>query len=229
MHKAQGLTLRRVTYDAGDKEPDTAVGITFVALTRVRHPGHIVLSPFACSVERLTSGIGLKPALYHRKMHECHLRRAARKTANTWQHLNPPASAFAPLKPDPISPKELAKRAACDAARTPAGKRKTLDANTLWNRPANTQQQSRQVRQRADAAPPPRLVPAADPEHVASTSASVDVEMDQVADCTDDVPAENAFVTEEDELQEALWEEACEIDSDEERMADDMLVDAGVW
>ena len=40
---------------------------------------------------------------------------------------------------------------------------------------------------------------------------------------------DDVYMHEEDEPQAALWDEECAIDSDEERMADDMLADADAW
>ena len=78
IHKAQGLTLRRVVIDAGDDE--RSVGLLFVAMTRVRHPKHIAFSPWP-GLERVTSLIARKPALKQRKVHEVALRALAEKTA----------------------------------------------------------------------------------------------------------------------------------------------------
>jgi hypothetical protein len=78
IHKAQGLTLRRVVIDAGDDE--RSVGLLFVAMTRVRHPKHIAFSPWP-GLERVTSLIARKPALKQRKQHEVALRALAEKTA----------------------------------------------------------------------------------------------------------------------------------------------------
>ena len=68
VHKAQGLTLSRVVFDPNDDERN--IGITFVAMTRVRHPHHFVMVRADGSfpdMPRLTSFIACtKPALYQR-------------------------------------------------------------------------------------------------------------------------------------------------------------------
>ena len=43
VHKAQGLTLPQVVFNAGDDEMNA--GIFFVGLTRVRHPNHLKFHP----------------------------------------------------------------------------------------------------------------------------------------------------------------------------------------
>ena len=221
MHKAQGLTLHRVTYDAGPHEPDFAVGITFVALTRVRHPGHIVLLPFACSAERLTSGIGFKPSLHHRKLHEWELRRFAQKTARTWQHLHPPQSAMAPLPPRPEKPSQERNQR---TPRTEAGKAKGVSINSFWSPPVNTQQQEQQLRQRRDEASSSTMPIA---------TADVDVDMEETDELTADAEMpptdvyDDVLMDEEDEPQGEQWAEEYEIDADEEeRMADEMIAEA---
>ena len=75
IHKAQGLTLARVRYDPGDREPLTSVGIFFVGLTRVKHPHHLMLVAGKHGFpnqERLTS-IGNMPSLISRHNHEVEL------------------------------------------------------------------------------------------------------------------------------------------------------------
>ena len=218
VHKAQGLTLRRVTYDAGLQEPDFAVGITFVALTRVRHPGHIVFSPFVCSAERLTSGIALKPSLYHRKLHEWELRKCARATARKWRHLDPPESATAPLPP---KPQKSTQERTQSIPNTAAGPSKTVSNIHLWSPPTNTQQQVQQIMQRRDGAS--SIAPAA----------NVDVRMVEVNEPHEEIGTAKMYddvcMHGEDEPQAARWDEECAIDSDEEQMADDMLADADAW
>jgi hypothetical protein len=78
IHKAQGLTLKRVIIDAGDDEKN--VGLLFVAITRVRHPTALAFDPMP-SFERVTSIIANKPALRLRKMHERQLRQLSSATA----------------------------------------------------------------------------------------------------------------------------------------------------
>lgn len=223
VHKAQGLTLRRVTVDVGPKEPDHAIGITFVALTRVRHPGHVVLSPFACSVERLTSEIASKPSLYLRKAHEWELRKCARATARRLQHLGPPESATAPLKPKPQKrPPERAQ----STPRTSESGSKTLPP--LWPAtPTNTQQQDQQLRQRRDGAAR-STVPAANADVVKDDAN--ELACDAVMQDVDVLGV--ALVFEDEEPQGALLEDEEHghgINSDEERMADDMLMYADEW
>ena len=211
VHKAQGLTLRRVTVDVGPKEPDHAIGITFVALTRVRHPGHIVLSPFACSVERLTSEIALKPSLYLRKVHEWELRKCARATALRLHHLEPPESATAPLKPKPEKP---APEHAQNTPHTSVGGSKTV--SRFWpSTPKNTQQQTQQLRQRRDGAARSTM-PAADADVVTGDA---------------NEPDGDAVMQEQPQkAQEVLDEEDMyETDLNEERMLDDTIMDAGEW
>ena len=43
VHKAQGLTLPQVVFNAGDDEMNA--GVFFVGLTRVRHPNHLKFHP----------------------------------------------------------------------------------------------------------------------------------------------------------------------------------------
>ena len=65
VHKAQGLTLPRVLYDPNEDERP-GVGLTFVAMTRVRHPHHLVMrTPDGAfpDLERLTLLIRCKPDL----------------------------------------------------------------------------------------------------------------------------------------------------------------------
>lgn len=119
VHKAQGLTLSRTTYDAGNNE--WAVGQTFVALTRVRHPGHFAFSPMPDGAERLTSEIASRPQLFTRKLHEHLLRSMFRATANRNLHLHPPPSAFDPPKPKPqkyMPPKSTEEQAASKGQQT---------------------------------------------------------------------------------------------------------------
>jgi hypothetical protein len=99
VHKSQGLTLQRATYDAGNDEWTS--GLTFVALTRVRHPAHFAFSPMPASATRLTSEIAALPALFTRKLHEHTLRTLRYATADRYDHLSPPASARAQLPPKP--------------------------------------------------------------------------------------------------------------------------------
>ena len=95
VHKSQGLTLQRATYTPGNDE--THCGITFVALTRVRHPSHIAFAPPPeTNTTRLTEDIATKPALIKRQLHEHVLRGFALQTANRFQHLDPPPSALIP-------------------------------------------------------------------------------------------------------------------------------------
>jgi hypothetical protein len=103
VHKSQGLTLARAVYDAGGDE--WAVGMTFVALTRVRHPAHFALSPMP-ELARLTTDIAKSPALFTRKLHEHKLRELRYATAVKYTHLSPPQSAFAalPTKPSKYLP-----------------------------------------------------------------------------------------------------------------------------
>ena len=203
MHKAQGLTLQRATYDAGPDEPDKFVGITFVALTRVRHPGHIVLMPFACSAERLTSSIATKPSLYARKWHEWRLRGHALATARRLQHLNPPASALAPVPPEPQKPTAASSTA---SPSTSASNLKTA-SRTLWPAPMNTMQQE-QLRKQREAEPAPAAA------HEVQDAQDADMDVDAMV-----------LMEEEMEQEACPWDEEGVIDSDEERMADEMLVD----
>ena len=87
IHKAQGLTLERVRIDAGDDE--RAVGLFFVALTRVRHPDHIAFDPMPDRV-RVTTNIATKPALRKRKAHERELRGMAAQTKEKYASCSPP-------------------------------------------------------------------------------------------------------------------------------------------
>ena len=98
VHKAQGLTLSRVIFNAGDKEGET--GSFFTALTRVREVTHIAFDPVPDET-RVTDEIAKKPAMYQRKLHEHQLRHRARITAQTLRHLHPPPSALAPPPPAP--------------------------------------------------------------------------------------------------------------------------------
>ena len=91
IHKAQGLTLKRVTVDIGEDE--THCGSTFTALTRVRDPKHLVFYPTPSAV-RLTEKIATKPMLYSRRVHERQLRLNARRTARLFSghaSIMPPA------------------------------------------------------------------------------------------------------------------------------------------
>jgi ATP-dependent exoDNAse (exonuclease V) alpha subunit len=60
VHKAQGQTLDKVVVDLGSSE--RSLGLTFVALSRVRHISHLAIQP--CSYERLRKirdSISLRP------------------------------------------------------------------------------------------------------------------------------------------------------------------------
>eukprot|EP00965_Chrysotila_dentata_P156512 5171585-Pleurochrysis_carterae.AAC.1 len=89
VHKSQGLTLRQVLFDSGHKEPNNSIGISFVALTRVRHPAHMAFSPLP-TLERFTDEIARKLALHIRRMHEYQLRQPAAVCAQEMEHLQPP-------------------------------------------------------------------------------------------------------------------------------------------
>ena len=98
VHKSQGLTLSRATFNPGDDE--VHCGGTFTALTRVRHPMHFAFS-VTPSFQRLIDLIACKDALYERKMEEWRMRsgegtpsRSMRQTADRHMNLHPPASAF---------------------------------------------------------------------------------------------------------------------------------------
>ena len=96
IHKAQGLTLERVVIDAAEDEQ--AVGLLFVAMTRVRHPKHIAFSPWP-GLARVTSVIATKADLRKRKEHEVELRELAAKTARRLllgQPPPPPAGTASP-------------------------------------------------------------------------------------------------------------------------------------
>ena len=110
IHKSQGLTLARAVLDAGDHE--WASGLTFVALTRVRHPAHVALSPMP-DMARLTTEIARLPDLYARKLHEYQLKELRYATAVKYTHLKPPPSALAALPRKPtkfVAPEETSKR-----------------------------------------------------------------------------------------------------------------------
>ena len=143
VHKAQGLTLRRATYNAGDSE--SHCGVTFVAMTRVRHPLHIAFSPMP-DEQRLTSEIAEKPSLFTRKLHEHTLHTFKAVTADKYKHLSPPSSAtaVAPRKPmktmktvKTVSVKATSKSCAQPASSNkPSGKRPALPVGSLagWRR-----------------------------------------------------------------------------------------------
>lgn len=99
VHKAQGLTLDRVVFDAGDSEAST--GLFFTAVTRVRDPSHLAFQPMP-DLERVTEEIASKPKLYARKLHDHRLRSRARLTAVAKRHLAPPQSALADAPPKPM-------------------------------------------------------------------------------------------------------------------------------
>jgi hypothetical protein len=100
IHKAQGLTLSRVRIDAGDDEPHNAVGLLFVALTRVRHPDHIAFDPMP-DRPRVTEKIAKKPSLWKRKRHERELREKAARTKLAFVDCNPPPTPTAPALNQP--------------------------------------------------------------------------------------------------------------------------------
>lgn len=217
MHKAQGLTLRRATYDAGPSEPKTHVGITLVALTRVRHPGHIALAPFACSVERLTTEIATKPSLFQRKLHEWHLRRHARCTAARLQHLNPPASALASLPPKPV--RQIAKTPS--TPQVAGGKRKTVSLDELWT--SRPQQIARRDEVRTGTAGGGGAYTVAASELSLGDSPSAD-DGPVNAQVDDDVLMDEEIMYMEGLVHAADDEElACE--GDDEAMADEMFGD----
>ena len=90
--------------------------------------------------------------------------------------------------------------------------------DNLWSRPANTKQQERQVRQRLDAA-------------LISPDSAMNVQLNEAGDRTVDaktpatVVQDDVFMPGDDEPEDYLCDAACDVNSDDERMADDMLVD----
>jgi hypothetical protein len=121
VHKAQGLTLDSVVFDAGTNEH--SAGLFFTALTRVRKPSDFAFYPFP-SLIRVTDEILRLPDLFKRKQHELQLRRLARSTATA---LGGPAQPALPDAPDPKARLAASQRAA-DAKKLLSGKHTSRDS-----------------------------------------------------------------------------------------------------
>jgi len=136
IHKAQGLTLKRVLIDAGPDEK--AMGQLFVALTRVRHPDHVAFAPMP-SLDRITTLIARKKSLYDRKRHERHLRQQAARTAVQYEECQPAGFTVGAIPPEP--PKFVAP----DPSEWQTGKRARQETISSWHASSNRVQKAQKV------------------------------------------------------------------------------------